>query len=374
MLIEIHMLKNYPPVNLNRDDSGAPKNCFFGGVQRGRISSQCLKRSWRMSDCFRKLGSAGVRTRRMPEQVAKRLMEQGVAVEYADRAQQMLTGIVNKEGKEKKEGYTEQIVIYAPEDIDKLTEAVMKAIAEDGDLKKFKTRKASDFKKMVDGAATRPVTADIALFGRMVTSDCFRDVDASIQVAHAISTHAVSRESDYFTAVDDLLQDGEVGAGMMGDVDFNSCCYYEYASLDVDQLRENLQYTEACEELVEKLVPTLLRTMIITNPSGKQNTFAGQVLPALIMVECKQDKIPLSYVNAFEEPVTSYGGRGIVAKSVDRLMEHVAAMDEAYQLPVKHRAWMIPQEEQKTQIKGDRVLSMQALLDRVAAWVKEDQP
>ena len=45
MLIEIHMLKNYPPVNLNRDDSGAPKTCFFGGVQRGRISSQCLKRS-----------------------------------------------------------------------------------------------------------------------------------------------------------------------------------------------------------------------------------------------------------------------------------------------------------------------------------------
>ena len=75
MLIEIHMLKNYPLVNLNRDDSGAPKTCFFGGVQRGRISSQCLKRSWRMSESFRKLGSAGIRTRRMPEQVAKRLIE-----------------------------------------------------------------------------------------------------------------------------------------------------------------------------------------------------------------------------------------------------------------------------------------------------------
>ena len=373
MLIEIHMLKNYPPVNLNRDDSGAPKSCFFGGVQRGRVSSQCLKRSWRMSDSFRKLGNAGVRTRRMPEQVAKRLIERGVTEDYAERAQMMLTGIVNKDGKEKKEGYTEQIVIYSPEDIDKLTEAVMKAIAEDGDIKKFKARKAGDFKKMVDGAATRPVTADIALFGRMVTSECFRDVDASIQVAHAISTHAVIRESDYFTAVDDLLQNDEVGAGMMGDVDYNSCCYYEYASLDVDQLRENLQYTEACEELVEKLVPTLLRTMIVTNPSGKQNTFAGQVLPALIMVECKQDKIPLSYVNAFEDPVSAYGGRGIVTKSVERLMEHVAAMDEAYQLQVEHRAWLIPQQELKAQVKGERAASMQALLDRVATWVKGDR-
>ena len=181
MLIEIHMLKNYPPVNLNRDDSGAPKTCFFGGVQRGRISSQCLKRSWRMSESFRKLGSAGIRTRRMPEQVAKRLIEQGIGEDYAERAQQMLTGIVNKEGKEKKEGYTEQIVIYAPDDIDKLTDAVLKAIAEDGEFKKFKARKAGDFKKMVDGAAMRPVTADIALFGRMVPSDCCRDVDASIR-------------------------------------------------------------------------------------------------------------------------------------------------------------------------------------------------
>ena len=67
MLLEIHMLKNYPPVNLNRDDSGAPKTCYFGGTQRGRISSQCLKRSWRTSDSFRELNSVGVRTRRMPE-------------------------------------------------------------------------------------------------------------------------------------------------------------------------------------------------------------------------------------------------------------------------------------------------------------------
>ena len=374
MLIEIHMLKNYPPVNLNRDDSGAPKTCFFGGVQRGRISSQCLKRSWRMSESFRKLGSAGIRTRRMPEQVAKRLIEQGIGEDYAERAQQMLTGIVNKEGKEKKEGYTEQIVIYAPEDIEKLTDAMLKAIAEDGEFKKFKARKASDFKKMMDGAAMRPVTADIALFGRMVTSDCFRDVDASIQVAHAISTHAVSRESDYFTAVDDLLQNGEVGAGMMGDVDFNSCCYYEYAALDTDQLRENLKYTDNCEELVDRLVPALLRTMIVTNPSGKQNTFAGQVLPALILVECKQDKIPLSYVNAFEDPVTPYGGRGIVTKSVERLSAHVAAMDAAYQLPVEHRAWMSPLQDLDESMQGERVASMPALLERVAAWVKEDQP
>ena len=374
MLIEIHMLKNYPPVNLNRDDSGAPKTCFFGGVQRGRISSQCLKRSWRMSESFRKLGSAGIRTRRMPERVANCLREKGIDDAYAERAQMMLTGILNDKGTEIKEGYTKQVAFYSPEDIDKLTDSVIKAINADGDLKKFKARKANDFRKLVDGAKTRPITADIALFGRMVTSDCFRDVDASIQVAHAISTHAVSRESDYFTAVDDLLKPGEVGAGMMDDVDFNSCCYYEYAALDTDQLRENLKYTDNCEELMDRLVPALLRTMIVTNPSGKQNTFAGQVLPALILVECKRDKIPLGYVNAFEDPVTPYGGQGIVTKSVARLSAHVAAMDAAYQLPVEHRAWMSPLQDLDESMHGERVASMPALLERVAAWVKEDQP
>lgn len=373
MLIEIHMLKNYPPVNLNRDDSGAPKTCYFGGVQRGRISSQCLKRSWRMSDSFRSLGSVGVRTRRMPEQVAERLKAQGINAAFAERAQMMLTGIVNKDGKEKKEGYTEQVVIYSPEDIDKLTDAVMKAIAEDGDVAKFSKRKASDFKKMVDGAATRPITADIALFGRMVTSDCFRNVDASIQVAHAISTHTVSRESDYFTAVDDLLKEDEVGAGMMGDVDFNSCCYYEYAALDVDQLRENLKDTESCEALVEKLVPALIRTMTMTNPTGKQNTFAGQVFPSLMMIECKQDKIPLSYVNAYEKPVPVYGGQGIVKKSIDRLVEHVRTMDEVYQLPVQHRAWLIPGYEEEMSAKGECLASLPAMLEAVATWIKEDK-
>ena len=346
---------------------------YFGGVQRGRISSQSLKRSWRTAPLFQELKSVGVRTRRMPELVAERLREKGVSEDYIERTQQLLTGICNKDGTENKKGnYTEQIVIYSPEDIEKLVQAVEGAIQVDGDFKKFKTRKASDFKKLVDGAEIRPVTADIALFGRMVTSDCFCDVDAAMQVAHAISTHAVSRESDYFTAVDDLLKDGEVGAGMMGDVDFNSCCYYEYAALDLDQLQENLRNTPECDELVRRLVPTLLRTMIMTNPSGKQNTFAGQVFPSLIMIECKENKLPLSYVNAFEKPVSGFGGRGIVEESVRKLAEHVQVMDAAYQLPVRHRAWLVPQGGDALTLDGDRPASLPALLESVAAWMEEE--
>ena len=134
MLIEIHMLKNYPPVNLNRDDSGAPKSCFFGGVQRGRISSQCLKRSWRTSDIFKNIGSCGIRTRKMPELVAERLLEMGVDPEIANVAKEKMTGIANKEGTTSKDGLTAQIVFYSTEEINRIAKRVKEAIDEDGDL------------------------------------------------------------------------------------------------------------------------------------------------------------------------------------------------------------------------------------------------
>ena len=46
-LIEIHALQNFAPSNLNRDDTGAPKDALFGGTRRARVSSQCLKRAVR---------------------------------------------------------------------------------------------------------------------------------------------------------------------------------------------------------------------------------------------------------------------------------------------------------------------------------------
>lgn len=131
MLVEIHMIKNYPPVNLNRDDSGAPKSCFFGGVQRGRISSQCLKRSWRTSTVFQSLESFGIRTRRMPELVGKRLRELGVEEEYVDDAEKKLTGIANKDGKinGKDKLMTAQTVFYSKEEIERIAQAIKATIS-----------------------------------------------------------------------------------------------------------------------------------------------------------------------------------------------------------------------------------------------------
>lgn len=326
MLIEIHMLKNYPATNLNRDDTGAPKNCIFGGVQRGRISSQCLKRSWRTSQLFQKdmTGHLGTRTRKMPQLVVERLKEKGVSEDYLPIVQKRLTGFANKSGKETDTGMTSQVVIYAPEDIDAIAEAVKTVIDECGSVKAFEKRKATELEAHVTGAANRPVSLDIALWGRMVTSAAFADVEASMQVAHAFSTNKVIMESDFFTAMDDMIDgDEELGSAMMDDVDYNSSCYYIYASLDTEKLKENLRHADAPDALVKAAVPSLLRAMAFTNPRGKQNTFAGHALPSAVLVECKNEPIPVSYANAFVAPAVAKGERDLVTDSIGKLMDQV---------------------------------------------------
>ena len=376
MLIEVHMLKNYPPVNLNRDDSGMPKTCFFGGVQRGRISSQCLKRSWRTSDIFRNLDSSGIRTRKLPELIKEKLIKMGVSEDLAEAAKRKMSGIGNKEGKETKDGKTQQILFYTVEEIECVAKRVKEAIdADGGDLKKFSERKATEFQDIAKDARISPISADIALFGRMATSKYFVNVDAAMQVAHAISTHAVNRESDYFIAMDDLLKaDEEAGAGMIGDIDYNSSCYYEYAALDTDILRENLHNTPDAENLIERLIPAIIKCMIYTNPSAKQNTFAGHVLPDMIMIECKNTKIPLSYVNAFEEAVPTWGSSPkVVRTSIEKFINHVDCMDDVYGLDIGYRGYISPRYKDMSPKKGTTYTSLAEIINDCTEWIKENQ-
>lgn len=343
MLYEIHMLKNYPPTNLNRDDTGAPKTCTFGGVTRGRISSQCLKRTWRTSDLFRsEIGAEnlGLRTRKLPELVSQRLLEMGINQEYVDIVKPKISGFGNKDGKETKKGdITAQMIFFSPQDIEAVADVVKVILEQCKDKKEVEKLKAKDLQAAVKNADIRPVTLDIALFGRMVTSDAFRDVEASMQVAHAISTNQVSVESDYFTAMDDLLNGDtmeERGAGMIDDVDFNASCYYLYAALDTDLLRDALKEAENSDEIIKKAVPALLRTMAFSNPSGKQNSFAGHVLPSAFMVICKDNKIPVNMVNAFVEPVH---GRDVIKESIQKLADEADSINRNYGIPTRELVW-----------------------------------
>ncbi len=369
MLYEIHMLKNYPPANLNRDDTGMPKTCYFGGVQRGRISSQCLKRSWRTSPLFSQfLGPMGTRTRKLPELVAQELKNRSVDTTIAEATKKAVSGIANKEGKENKDLITSQIVFYAAEDITAVADAVEALLKQNG--MKGEKIKAKEILEQIKDANLRPITLDIALFGRMVTSPAFADVEAAVQTAHAISTHPVNSESDYFTAVDDLLSQADNldpaqnGAGMIGDVDFNSCCYYHYIAIDTDHLAQNLAHSPEAQQFIDSVLPVFIQVMAYTDPSGKQNSFASHVLPELLCIEIKEKKIPLSYANAYASPVSFSAAGKLIENSVKALSEEIDRIDKSYSLEIKHRFWFSPRIENAQPQKCEVVQNMEELLNK----------
>ena len=201
-----------------------------------------------------------------------------------------------------------------------------------------------------------------------------KHVEAAMQVAHAVSTHRVMLESDYFTAMDDLLTGDSMessGSSMIGDTDYNSACYYIYAAIDADALRENLRYGEAPDVLVAKAIPALLQAMAFSNPSGKQNSFAGHVLPSAVLVECKERKIPVSYVNAYVEPARATGTEDLVKNSLTKLVEECNMTTRAFELPVQKRLWFcLEKYAVQAPAQAEICQSFSQLLDAVQETLK----
>ena len=413
MLIEIHILQNHAPSNLNRDDTGSPKECVFGGYTRARISSQCLKRTIRRSDIFtHALGTTeqarkdnlAIRTRQLPEEIRKRLMDAGFSTEIAVYGAERASGVgTNAEEAQKPDKYgkllTKQTMFLTERDITAVFEAFQE-IAQDKTLDQI--RAAFEAKKkgkkkgeeedeeggglklqaLARGKGFRPITVDIALFGRMTTSEAFRDVDASCQVAHALSTHKVDHEYDYYTAVDDLQGQGEEeedpGADMIGDVEFNSACYYKYLSVDLGGLVDNLtgksarrpnipaEDTAAAQALAINAVEALLRAALLTTPTGKQNTFAAHQLPAAVLVEVRPVRTPVSYANAFVQPARPGKGEDLVTDSLHKFAAHVQALTDGFNLPTAARFLLAPLPEHQANIKGvENVPDLQTLCTRL---------
>jgi len=364
MLIEMHLLQNHAPSNLNRDDTGSPKECVFGGVKRARISSQCIKRSIRRSDVFKSAlnGRLAKRTRRLPELVRNRLLEAGVASDLAKMAGKKVSGFGTEAGKERDELRTAQTMFLTDADIDAVTETLLSAARKARTAAKLAKVAAKDLQAEAHEQGFRPITADIALFGRMITSGAFRDIEAAAQVAHAVSTHKVDHEFDYFTAVDDLktaaeeeeLEEG-AGADILGDVEFNSACYYKYLSVDLGGVVNNLtgrssRRTDISAEeeaeakaLAMSAVCALLRGAVTVTPTGKQNTFAAHQLPAAALLEVRPHCTPVSYANAFVDPARATVNGGLVEDSLAKLARHVEALTAGFNLEATARLLLAPE-------------------------------
>jgi CRISPR system Cascade subunit CasC len=330
--IQLHVLTSYGPSNLNRDDLNRPKTAVMGGVTRLRISSQSLKRAWRTSPLFEEAvaGHIGIRTKEM-----------GVKIHEALTAGKTLPGVLAREdlvsrdpvsekvaldlakavashyGKLTKgkgvEGLrTEQLVHYAPEEI----------VAIDGVL----ANAGSDDIEVEDALPIRGKTRalDISMFGRMLADTPASNIEAAVQVAHALSVHGVVVEDDYFSAVDDL-NTGEESAGSahLGEVEFSAGLFYEYVCINRTELNRNVG---GDTELATRGLKALIECIAKVAPTGKQNSFASRAYASYARVE-KGSQQPRSLAVAFLRPVNA---PDYLAESIARLEDTAMRMDTVY--------------------------------------------
>ena len=316
--LQIHALVSYPPSNLNRDDAGYPKTARMGGHERIRVSSQSLKRSWRMSDLFRdRLGaSCGTRTKSIGVEAYDRLVKGGVKEKEADKWAIAIASVFGKPKKEAgKTRETEQLVHVTPAELQAVYMLADTLIAD----------QREPAKEELDGLLGRHTAVDIALFGRMLADKPVHNVEAAAQVAHAIGVHASAIEDDYFTAVDDLKRDDDDdrGAAHIGEAGFASAVFYSYVCIDRALLLENL---DGDAELMRACLRALTEAILTVGPKGKIASFASRARAHYALVEAG-DQQPRSLSLAFVRPVS---GSDYAADATKALEDLRRKMDAVY--------------------------------------------
>lgn len=302
LYVDINILQTLPSSNINRDDTGAPKTAIYGGVTRSRVSSQSWKRAVRkafgeQSDDADWL--EGIRTTRGPLLLAKEIQKLTSDLSYEDALKKALAIFDKSKIKvDKKTNRTKALLMLSNGQVEKLAKYVLENDELDG--------------KAIKEALKSEHSLDMALFGRMVADDPSLNVDAACQVAHAISTHEIVPEFDYYTAVDDKKEDEESGSAMIGTIEYDSATLYRYANVNMSELVHNLGDTA----VAIKGLGLFIKDFITSMPTGKQNTFANKTVPQYVLVTVRPDT-PVNLVSAFEEPVKSRNG--YVQSSVKKL-------------------------------------------------------
>jgi CRISPR system Cascade subunit CasC len=278
IFLQLHVLTAYPAANLNRDDTGRPKTLMFGGQERLRVSSQSLKRAIRTSDVFAEAmeGALGTRSNSFADSLVKALR----AREMSDEKIAKRVGSViekDKLGKLKKDKPTdtEQLVHLSPEELARL-DALADQLVE-----------GSEFaEKEALVLVAQPRAADIALFGRMLADNPAYNVEAAAQVAHAFTTHRVSVEDDYYTAVDDLKaanREADRGAGFIGVQEYGSGIFYLYLCVNASLLVRNLPGDN--KALATAAAEALVDAACTVSPKGKQNSYASRAYASFALAE-----------------------------------------------------------------------------------------
>jgi CRISPR-associated protein Cas7/Cse4/CasC, subtype I-E/ECOLI len=321
--IQLHLLTAYPPANLNRDDQGSPKTAKMGGYDRLRVSSQCLKRTWRTSDLFQNAmaNHLGARTKLLGIGIYDQLLAGGIKDKDAKEWTKLIAGVFGALKKAEKDNplaelEIEQLVHVSPAEQSAIQALTSKLIAE---------QRAPE-KDDLNLLRADQQAVDIALFGRMLASSPAFNIEAACQVAHAITVHPVVIEDDYFTAVDDLnngLED--MGAAHIGETRFAAGLFYAYICINKELLIKNL---DGNETLANQAIHALTEAAVKVAPEGKQNSFASRAYASYALAE-KGDQQPRSLSVAFLKPVNKQHD-DYAAQAISALTAQRTSFDEVY--------------------------------------------
>ena len=335
-------IKQYFPVTcLNRDDLGAPKSARFGGVERARVSSQCWKRAVREFAHEAKPELFGAsRSKILGPAIDKAAKEFGADDRLAAAVKEIVLEAMNKD--EKRADMVKTLFFFSPESLKnvvrplvtegdkKLSGEIVEALLS-GDEKKIKKaqKDAEKISKDLLKAFGEKVSdaADIALFGRMVADDASQTVEGAALFSHALSTHAVRSELDFFSAVDDEKKNADdAGAGQIGQIEYSSACYYRYIGVNLDLLAKSNLFDQAQKKSV---LENFCRAAILANPSARKNSMFGQGLPSYVLA-VKRSGQPISLANAFEKPIEAKRGSGFIEPSIAALKKEWADLKAAF--------------------------------------------
>mgnify|MGYP001065893473 CR=1 FL=1 len=301
--IEYHILQSFPVTCLNRDDIGAPKTAMIGGTQRARVSSQAWKRPVRlaMHDFGSKLG---IRTKFVASTLAKACISLGATEEQANICAEMIASFLSKD----------TLLFFTATE----ASAFAKYAQEQGfDAKKLKDKEVYKVAKKALNPAIEGI--DIALFGRMVAQAADLNVEAAASFSHAISTHKVSNEIEFFTALDDLAT--ERGSAHMGSLEFNSATYYRYVSLDLGQLCQTL----AGQNMMDA-VENFTKALFVAVPAARQATQSGTSpwgFAKVLVRKGQRLQVP------FETAVKPMDG-GYIQPSIDAMTSYLARQEKLH--------------------------------------------
>jgi CRISPR system Cascade subunit CasC len=376
--LNFHVLISHSPSCLNRDDMNMQKTAVFGGVNRVRISSQSMKRAIRKSTYYKNhFGEPSTRTREL-ETLIPRFIEElrdefdpaliANTMELFVRAKVLDDEVEDSDDQEDSSSSDEKkklaVAPWALEEIRVLCNIVKDVALTDEETQKAREKAAKQkgkkkkseqefIEEVLTAKRVKAVRAnidlirqamssalDIALSGRMATAGLMTSIDGALSVAHVLTTHAVEpQDVDWFTAVDDLVEDaGEVGAGHLDTQQFSAGVFYRYASLNLRQLQVNLGLLAGMESAetpesrqravdIARHVFHLLTTVV---PSAKQQSFAAYNLADFALVSFSD--MPISLINAFEKPVKQIQGSGYLEPSIQTLADYWETLNTFHNL------------------------------------------